>query len=137
MTPIIETYHAYLHAMQQRDEAKELLQENDGDAELKELAQEEYHTAKAACEDLHEKLIFLLLPQDPNDDKNVIIEIRSGAGGEEAALFANSLYLDVHHVCRIKGLEARSSEPKSDRTGRIQGNQFFDCGRGCIFQAEI
>ena len=62
MTPIIETYHAYLHAMQQRDEAKELLQENDGDAELKELAQEEYHTAKAACEDLHEKLIFLLLP---------------------------------------------------------------------------
>ena len=47
MTPIIETYHAYLHAMQQRDEAKELLQENDGDAELKELAQEEYHTAKA------------------------------------------------------------------------------------------
>ena len=58
MTPIIETYHAYLHAMQQRDEAKELLQENDGDAELKELAQEEYHTAKAACEDLHEKLIF-------------------------------------------------------------------------------
>lgn len=103
MTPIIETYHAYLHAMQQRDEAKELLQENDGDAELKELAQEEYHTAKAACEDLHEKLIFLLLPQDPNDDKNVIIEIRSGAGGEEAALFANSLYRMYTMYAESKG----------------------------------
>ena len=130
MTPIIETYHAYLHAMQQRDEAKELLQENDGDAELKELAQEEYHTAKAACEDLHEKLIFLLLPQDPNDDKNVIIEIRSGAGGEEAALFANSLYRMYTMYAESKGWKQEILNQNPTELGGFKEISFSIVGEG-------
>ena len=130
MTPIIETYHAYLHAMQQRDEAKELLQENDGDAELKELAQEEYHTAKAACEDLHEKLIFLLLPQDPNDDKNVIIEIRSGAGGEEAALFANSLYRMYTMYAESKGWKQEVLNQNPTELGGFKEISFSIVGEG-------
>ena len=130
MTPIIETYHAYLHAMQQRDEAKVLLQENDGDAELKELAQEEYHTAKAACEDLHEKLIFLLLPQDPNDDKNVIIEIRSGAGGEEAALFANSLYRMYTMYAESKGWKQEVLNQNPTELGGFKEISFSIVGEG-------
>ncbi|NLT08828.1 MAG: peptide chain release factor 1 [Ruminococcus sp.] len=91
MTPIIEKYREYVRAMRLFEEAKELLADS-GDKELKEMAQEELEESKEAMEALTQELKVLLLPKDPNDDKNVIIEIRGGAGGEEASLFANSLY---------------------------------------------
>ena len=91
MTPIIEKYREYIKAQNSYEEARELLADS-GDKELKEMAQEELEESKAAMEAISQELKVLLLPKDPNDDKNVIIEIRGGAGGEEASLFANSLY---------------------------------------------
>ena len=85
---LVETYRAYLAAKEQREQAQELL----SDPEMKELAQEELLAAKADMERLEGELQILLLPKDPNDGKNVIVEIRAGVGGEEAALFAHSLH---------------------------------------------
>ncbi len=92
LTPLVETYDKYEAAKQAFDDAQSLLNEGGLDAELKELAQAEYDENKTAIEELTEELKILLIPKDENDDKSVIIEIRGGAGGDEAALFANSLY---------------------------------------------
>lgn len=92
MTPIIEKYNEYQKAFSAFCDAKEMLDEGISDREMKELAQAELEESKADMERFTQELKILLLPQDPNDDKNVIIEIRGGAGGEEASLFANSLY---------------------------------------------
>ncbi len=92
LTPLIEKYNEYLTAEKHFEEAKELLEAGGLDAEMKEMAQMEYDEQKENTEKFYDELKILLLPKDPNDDKNVIIEIRGGAGGEEASLFANSLY---------------------------------------------
>lgn len=88
LTPLITAYRTYLRRRQDLSDAEELM----SDPDMKELAQEEYTAAKADIERLEQEIKILLLPRDPNDDKNVIVEIRAGVGGEEAALFANSLY---------------------------------------------
>ncbi len=90
LTPIVEKYREYAQAVNDENEAKEILSSST-DKELKELAQEQLDEASQRVETFAEELKILLLPQDPNDHKNVIIEIRGGAGGEEAALFAAAL----------------------------------------------
>ncbi len=92
LTPIIETFRLYQNARKDLEEAKMLLEDSGQDAELKEMAQAQLEDAKFQLEKQEQQLKILLLPKDPNDDKNVIIEIRGGAGGEEASLFANSLF---------------------------------------------
>ncbi len=92
LTPIVEAFRAYKATQAELEEAKELLADSSLDTELKEMAQMQLEDAKEQLEDQMQELKILLLPKDPNDDKNVIIEIRGGAGGEEASLFANSLY---------------------------------------------
>ena len=92
LTPIVEKYREYTAAKTSEKEALEILSESGLDKDFKELAEEELKTAKADIERCSDELKILLLPKDPNDDKNVIVEIRGGAGGEEAALFAGSLY---------------------------------------------
>jgi len=92
LTPVIEVFRSYQSAKNDLEEAKGLLNESGSDAELKEMAQLQLEDAKEQLEELEQELKILLLPKDPNDEKNVIIEIRGGAGGEEASLFANSLY---------------------------------------------
>ena len=92
LTPIVEAYRAYKAAVRDADEARELLDAGNEDKELREMAAEELESAKARAEELLEKLKILLLPKDPNDERSVIVEIRAGAGGEEAALFAGVLY---------------------------------------------
>ena len=87
LLPVVETYRAYQTADSRRREAEELLH----DPEMKEMAQDELAEAKEELEQLKEKLTILLLPRDPNDSRNVILEIRGGVGGEESALFAHSL----------------------------------------------
>ena len=87
LLPVVETYRAYQAADSRRREAEELLH----DPEMKEMAQDELVEAKEELEQLKEKLTILLLPRDPNDSRNVILEIRGGVGGEESALFAHSL----------------------------------------------
>jgi peptide chain release factor 1 len=92
LTPIVEKYREYLKAEENFNEAKELLDAGNLDKDFKEMLQSEYEESKELMDKITEELKVLLLPKDPNDDKNVIIEIRGGAGGEEASLFANSLY---------------------------------------------
>ena len=87
LLPVVETYRAYQAADSRRREAEELLH----DPEMKEIAQDELAEAKEELEQLKEKLTILLLPRDPNDDRNVILEVRAGIGGEEGALFAADL----------------------------------------------
>lgn len=90
LTPIVQTYDAYRASCDAMQQAKEILEEG-GDEELKALAQDELKENKARAEALEEELKILLLPKDENDERSVIMEIRGGAGGEEAALFAHSL----------------------------------------------
>ncbi|MFT3952666.1 MAG: peptide chain release factor 1 [Oscillospiraceae bacterium] len=92
LTPIVEKYRDYLAQKESFEEAQELLDAGGLDRDFKEMVQLQYEESKAAQEVLAEELKILLLPKDPNDDRSVIIEIRGGAGGDEASLFANSLY---------------------------------------------
>ena len=92
LTPVVEKYREYATAKKDADEARELLDVSGQDKELREMAEEQYEESRAAMERFAEELKILLLPRDPNDEKNVIIEIRGGAGGEESALFAAALY---------------------------------------------
>ncbi len=92
LTPIVEKYREYTAAKEAEAEALEILAEAGGDKELRELAEEQLKESKDNIVTFADELKILLLPKDPNDDKNVIVEIRGGAGGEEAALFAGSLY---------------------------------------------
>ena len=91
LEPVILKYREYKQTQAQMNEALELLNTS-GDAELRELAAEELRASKEAIAGLEEELKILLLPHDPNDEKNIMVEIRGGAGGEEAALFAAVLY---------------------------------------------
>ena len=88
LQPLVETFRTFQQAKELGEQAKELMV----DPEMKELAQEEYLQAQADCQRLEGELQLLLLPRDPNDNKSVVMEIRAGVGGEEAALFAHSLY---------------------------------------------
>ena len=88
LQPVVEAYRAYLRCEEELAQARELL----GDPELGEMAREEFARAKERLEELTHELQILLLPKDPNDEKNVILEIRGGVGGEESALFAHSLF---------------------------------------------
>ena len=103
LTHIVEKFREYKSQLAQNDEAKELLGESGLDREMKELAQMQLDQSREAMEELTKKLKILLLPKDPNDDKNVIIEIRGGAGGDEASLFANSLYRMYSMYAEAKG----------------------------------
>lgn len=91
LSPVVEKYREYISVKKDCEEAKELLDSSGSDKELRELAEEEYLDCKERLEVLSDELRVLLLPKDPNDDRNVIVEIRGGAGGEEAALFAGVL----------------------------------------------
>lgn len=92
LSPIIEVFRSYQQSKSGLEEAKELLESGEPDPELREMAQMQLEEEKERLAELEQELKLLLLPKDPNDEKNVIVEIRGGAGGEEASLFANSLY---------------------------------------------
>ena len=91
LTPVVEKYREYKRAEQDVEDALMIIDEAEDD-DMREMAQDELKEAKIRVERLSEELTVLLLPRDPNDDKNIIVEIRAGAGGEEAALFAAVLY---------------------------------------------
>ncbi len=98
LTPLVEAYKEYKKCKQDVDDSLMMLNE-ESDEDMKEMLKEELGTAKKRIEELEQELKILLLPNDPNDDKNVIVEIRAGAGGDEAALFAAEMYrLYVHYA---------------------------------------
>ena len=103
LTPIMDKYREYKAASDDYEEAKAMLSEGGLDKDFKEMVQAQYEENKALIEQYTDELKILLLPKDPDDDKNVIIEIRGGAGGDEAALFANSLYRMYTMYAQLKG----------------------------------
>ncbi len=92
LTPIVEKYREYVRVKRDMDDSDEMMRDGSLDPELRLMAEDEFHSNKDKLEALTDELKVLLMPRDPNDDKNVIVEIRQGAGGEEAALFAYDLY---------------------------------------------
>jgi peptide chain release factor 1 len=117
LTPLIETFRDYEKTGRQLDEAQQMLRE--GDEELRELAKEEIPTLKTKVEELEKRLTILLLPKDPNDEKNVILEIRAGTGGDEAGLFAADLFRMYARFAEMSGwrVEALSSSAASGMGG--------------------
>lgn len=101
---VVIKYREYKQTLKNLEEAKEMME----DPEMKDLAEEEYYSLKDRVAEIEEELKVLLIPKDPNDDKSVICEIRGGAGGEEAALFAGTLFRMYRNVCRKKTLENRN-----------------------------
>lgn len=98
LTPIVNAYKEYKKSKQDVEDSLAMLEE-ESDEDMREMLKEELNTAKKRIEELEQELKILLLPKDPNDDKNVIVEIRAGAGGDEAALFAAEIYrLYVHYA---------------------------------------
>lgn len=113
LTPLVEKYREYKKASDDFEEAKEMLEEGGIDKDFKEIVQLQYEENKALLEQYTDELKIMLLPKDPDDDRNVIIEIRGGAGGEEAALFANSLFRMYTMYAQLKGwkMEIVSANP--------------------------
>ena len=109
LTPIVEKYQEYKKADETYREAKTLLGEGAWTRILKRWWSKNWQTPKMTWKRF-EELKILLLPRDPNDDRNVIVEIRGGAGGEEAALFSGVLFPDVQYVCGIPRLEGGDAE---------------------------
>lgn len=114
LSPIIDEYHIYKDALQSIQDAKEMLSDND-DSEFEEMLKLEISESEEKAKESEEKLKLLLIPKDPNDEKNVIVEIRGGTGGEEAALFAANLmrmygmYAEAHHW-KLDILSSNSTE---------------------------
>ena len=129
LTPIIEKFREYKKACSDNEEAKALLEESQ-DAELKELASAELKETKAAMERIFEELKILLLPKDPNDEKNVIVEIRSGAGGEEAALFGYELYRMYVKFAEKNRWKTEEIDNNSTEIGGIKEVVFSIGGKG-------
>ena len=126
LEPIIEAFRAYKNAQQEMLDAEELM----SDPEMKELCQETYTTAKAAKEELYEKLQILLLPKDPNDEKSVIMEIRGGVGGEESALFAHSLFRMYSMYAAKQGWSIELLNYNDTELGGVKEADFIVNGRG-------
>ena len=101
LSPIVEAYKEYKGGKQTIEDSLQMLEE-ESDEEMRELAKEELNASKARVEELERELKILLLPKDPNDDKNVIVEIRAGAGGDEAALFAAEIYRMYLHYAESR-----------------------------------
>ena len=126
LEPIVEAYTAYRQAQQDMEEAQELM----SDPEMKELCQQTYLESKEKLQALSEELKILLLPKDPNDEKNVIVEIRGGVGGEESALFAHSLFRMYSMYAAQKGWTVELMNYNDTELGGVKEADFVISGRG-------
>lgn len=126
LEPIVLCYREYCSCQKQMSDAQELM----SDPEFKELAQEEYSEAKAKLEELEEKLKILLLPKDPNDSRNVIMEIRGGVGGEESSLFAYDLFRMYSMYAERKGWKIDVVNLNETELGGIKEISFVVEGEG-------
>ena len=129
LTPIVEAYKEYKACKQNIEESLELLNE-ESDEDMRELAKEELNESKARVEELEHELKILLLPKDPNDDKNVVVEIRAGAGGDEAALFAAEIYRMYLHYAESKRWKVELVECEEIGIGGMKNVTFMIDGQG-------
>ena len=126
LEPIVTKYREYKKTQGEIDEAQELIK----DPEMKELAEEELKEAKEKLPKLEEELKVLLIPKDPDDDKNVICEIRAGAGGEEAALFAATLFRMYSMYCERKHWKLEVLNENETELGGYKEISFMIKGKG-------
>ena len=129
LTPIAEAYKEYSTCKQNIADSLELLEE-ESDEEMRELAKEELNESKARMEELEKELKILLLPKDPNDDKNVMVEIRAGAGGDEAALFAAEIYRMYVHYAESRRWKVELVECEEIGIGGMKNVTFMIDGQG-------
>lgn len=130
LTPIVEKYRLYKATESSMNEAKEMLDAGGLDKEFKELCQEEFEDSREKLAVYKEELKVLLLPRDPNDDKNVIVEIRGGAGGEEASLFAGVLYRMYSMYAESKGWKCEILSSNATELGGFKEVSFMIEGEG-------
>ena len=129
LTPIVEAYNEYKECKQAIDDSLEMLEE-ESDEEMRELAKEELNDNKKRVEELEQELKILLLPKDPNDEKNVIVEIRAGAGGDEAALFAAEIYRMYMHYAESQRWKVELVECEEIGIGGMKNVTFMIDGKG-------
>ncbi len=126
LTPLVEAYQAYRRAESDMDAAREMMD----DPELREMAQEEFQAAKGGLEQLREEIRILLLPKDPNDSRNVVMEIRGGVGGEEAMLFAADLFRMYTMYVESKGWKLEVVNINETELGGVKEVSFLVEGEG-------
>ena len=126
LQPLVDTYRTYRRTLEARDQAQALME----DPEMRELAREEYQQALDALPELERQLQLLLLPRDPHDGKDVILEIRAGVGGEEAALFAHSLYRMYAMYAERRGWRVEVDSASETELGGIKEISFTIEGDG-------
>ncbi|MDD2978550.1 MAG: peptide chain release factor 1 [Hespellia sp.] len=129
LSPIVEAYKEYKQCKQNIEDSLVMLDE-ESDEEMRELAKEELNESKERVEELEKKLKILLLPKDPNDDKNVIVEIRGGAGGDEAALFAAEIYRMLAHYAESKRWRVEMISCTENGIGGFKDCSFMVTGQG-------
>ena len=129
LTPLVEAYTAYKKANQDIKDSLEMLEE-ENDEEMREMLKEELSSAKDKVAELEEKIKILLLPKDPNDDKNVIVEIRAGAGGDEAALFAAELFRMYTHYAEARRWKVEVVNSDETGIGGMKEVEFMVTGQG-------
>ena len=136
LEPLAEAYGRYQHTQTAIREAQQLLEESN-DSELRQLAQQELTESRAQLEELEQTLRTLLLPKDPNDERNVIMEIRAGAGGEESALFAASLYRMYTMFSADRGYTVEPISANETELGGYREIVFMITGQGAYSQLKF
>ena len=129
LTPIVEAYREYKKRNQDVEDSLTMLEE-ESDEDMREMLKEELNDAKKSIEELEQKLKILLLPKDPNEDKNVIVEIRAGAGGDEAALFAAEIYRMYVHYAEGRRWKVELAECEEIGIGGMKNVTFMVTGQG-------
>ena len=129
LTPIVEAYKEYKKCKQDIDDSLSML-EIESDEEMREMLKEELGEAKKRVEELEDTLKVLLLPKDPNDEKNVIVEIRAGAGGDEAALFGAEIYRMYVHYAEGRRWKVETMEVEEIGIGGMKSVSFMITGQG-------
>ncbi|MBQ8198943.1 MAG: peptide chain release factor 1 [Lachnospiraceae bacterium] len=129
LTPIVEAYKEYKGCKETIDDSLSMLEE-ESDEDMREMLKEELNDAKKRVEELENELKILLLPKDPNDDKNVIVEIRAGAGGDEAALFAAEIYRMYVHYAEGRRWKVETMEMEEIGIGGMKSVTFMVTGQG-------
>lgn len=130
LTPVVEKFREYKKLKEDHDEAKMLLDEGGLEKDFREMVQQEYEEAGENMEKAEQELKVLLLPKDPNDDRNVIVEIRGGAGGEEAALFAGTLFRMYSMYAETKGWKPEILSSNPTELGGFKEISFMIEGEG-------
>ena len=136
LAPIVEAFKEYKQCKQNVEDSLMMLEE-ESDEEMRELAKEELNESKNRIEELEKEMKILLLPKDPNDEKNVIVEIRAGAGGDEAALFAAEVYRMYVHYAEGRRWKVEMISLNENGIGGFKECVFMISGQGAYSRLKL